>query len=38
MRDDLALLVEELEDASTKFEVSKQRHLEREARRAQRAG
>ena len=38
MRDDLALLVEELEDASTKFEVSKQRHLEREARRAERAG
>ena len=36
MRDDLALLVEELEDTSTKFEVSKQRHLEREVRRAER--
>ena len=32
MRDDLALLVEELEATCDKFEVSKQRQLEREAR------
>jgi acyl-[acyl-carrier-protein] desaturase len=36
MRDDLGLLVDELEEACAKFEVSKQRHLEREARRAER--
>jgi acyl-[acyl-carrier protein] desaturase len=36
MRDDLALLVEELEDACGKFEESKRRRLEREARRAER--
>ena len=36
MRDDLGLLVEEIEEACGKFEVSKQRHLEREARRAER--
>ena len=36
MREDLGLLVEELEVACTKFEVSNQRHLEREARRAER--
>ncbi|MGV0838060.1 acyl-ACP desaturase [Mycolicibacterium thermoresistibile] len=35
MRDDLGKLVEELEDACEKFEVSKQRRLEREARRAE---
>jgi acyl-[acyl-carrier-protein] desaturase len=32
LRDDLALLIEELEVACDKFEVSKQRQLEREAR------
>lgn len=36
MRDDLGKLVEELEEACEKFEVSKQRMLEREERRAQR--
>jgi len=36
MRDDLALLVEELEQACDKFEESKRRRLEREARRAER--
>jgi acyl-[acyl-carrier-protein] desaturase len=37
MRDDLAVLVfEELEEACRKFEISKQRQLEREARRAER--
>jgi acyl-[acyl-carrier-protein] desaturase len=36
MRDDLALLVEELEEACDKFEESKRRRLEREARRAER--
>jgi acyl-[acyl-carrier-protein] desaturase len=35
MRDDLGLLVHELEQACSKFEVSKQRHMEREARRAE---
>jgi acyl-[acyl-carrier-protein] desaturase len=35
MRDDLAVLVEELEEASQKFEESKQRRLEREARKAE---
>ena len=32
MRDDLAVLIKELEAACDKFEVSKQRQLEREAR------
>jgi acyl-[acyl-carrier-protein] desaturase len=36
MRDDLALLVEELEEACDKFEESKRRRLEREARNAER--
>src|SRR6202011_2110092 len=36
LRDDLALLVTELEDACDKFEVSKRRRLEREARRDER--
>src|ERR1700736_2825805 len=36
MRDDLALLVEELEEACDKFEESKRRRLEREARKAER--
>ena len=36
MRDDLALLVEELEEACDKFEESKRRRLEREARRSER--
>jgi acyl-[acyl-carrier-protein] desaturase len=36
MRDDLALLVQELEEACEKFEESKRRRLEREARRAER--
>jgi acyl-[acyl-carrier-protein] desaturase len=35
MRDDLAVLVTELEETCDKFEVSKQRRLEREARRAE---
>jgi acyl-[acyl-carrier-protein] desaturase len=35
MRDDLGLLVEELEEICDKFEVAKQRRLEREARRAE---
>ncbi len=35
MRDDLALLVEELEEVCDKFEESKRRRLEREARRAE---
>ncbi|MGZ4585439.1 MAG: acyl-ACP desaturase [Mycobacterium sp.] len=35
MRDDLALLVEELEEACEKFEESKRRRLEREARKAE---
>ncbi|OBI78049.1 acyl-ACP desaturase [Mycobacterium sp. E740] len=35
MRDDLGKLVEELEEACEKFEVSKQRRLEREARKAE---
>ena len=35
MRDDLGLLVKELEEASDKFEESKQRYLEREARRTE---
>src|SRR6267154_1195907 len=33
LRDDLAVLIKELEEACDKFEVSKQRQLEREARR-----
>ncbi|MGV0654618.1 acyl-ACP desaturase [Mycolicibacterium thermoresistibile] len=37
MRDDLGKLVEELEEACEKFEVSKQRRLEREARQAEKA-
>jgi len=37
MRDDLALLVKELEQACDKFEVSKQRQLDREARTGKRA-
>ncbi|MBW0015657.1 acyl-ACP desaturase [Mycobacterium sp.] len=32
LRDDLAVLIQELEAACDKFEVSKQRHIEREAR------
>jgi acyl-[acyl-carrier-protein] desaturase len=36
LRDDLGLLVEELEEASQKFEVAKQRRAEREARKAER--
>jgi len=35
MRDDLGRLIKELEEAGDKFEVSKQRYLEREARRAE---
>ncbi|BAX92535.1 acyl-ACP desaturase [Mycobacterium shigaense] len=35
MRDDLALLVKELEDASDKFDESKHRYLEREARKTE---
>jgi acyl-[acyl-carrier-protein] desaturase len=35
MRDDLALLVQEIEEACDKFEESKRRRLEREARRAE---
>ncbi|HUL98955.1 MAG TPA: acyl-ACP desaturase [Mycobacterium sp.] len=35
MRDDLALLVEELEEACDRFEESKRRRLEREARKAE---
>ena len=35
MRDNLGLLVEELEEACDKFEVAKQRRLEREARKAE---
>ena len=35
MRDDLGLVVEELEEACNKFEVAKQRRLEREARKAE---
>ncbi len=36
MCDDLGLLIEELEEAGEKFDVSKQRYLEREARKAER--
>ena len=36
MRDDLALLVQELEETCDKFEESKRRRLEREARKAER--
>ena len=32
MRDDLALLIKELEQTCEKFEISKQRQLDREAR------
>jgi acyl-[acyl-carrier-protein] desaturase len=35
MRDDLGVLLKELEQVCDKFDVSKQRHIEREARRAQ---
>ncbi|MCV7257905.1 acyl-ACP desaturase [Mycobacterium shimoidei] len=35
MRDDLAVLIKELEVACDKFDVSKQRYLEREARKAE---
>jgi acyl-[acyl-carrier-protein] desaturase len=35
MRDDLALLVKELQEASEKFDESKHRYLEREARRTE---
>ena len=35
MRDDLALLVTELEDAADKFDESKQRYLDREARKTE---
>ena len=35
MRDDLALLVQELEQACDKFEESKQRRLERQASKAE---
>jgi acyl-[acyl-carrier-protein] desaturase len=35
LRDDLGAWVEEMEDACKKFEVSKQRYLEREARKAE---
>ncbi|WP_343600040.1 acyl-ACP desaturase [Mycobacterium sp.] len=35
MRDDLAVLIKEFEDTCEKFEVSKQRYLEREARRTE---
>lgn len=35
MRDDLAVLIKELEEASDKFDESKQRYLEREARKAE---
>ncbi|MDY6870991.1 MAG: acyl-ACP desaturase, partial [Actinomycetota bacterium] len=34
MRDDLAVLVEELEEACEKFETAKQKRLEREAKMA----
>ncbi len=36
MRDDLGVLIKELEEASDKFDESKQRYLEREARRTER--
>jgi acyl-[acyl-carrier-protein] desaturase len=36
MRDDLAVLIKELEQASDKFDESKQRYLEREARKTER--
>ncbi len=36
MRDDLAVLIKELEQASDKFDESKQRYLDREARKAER--
>src|ERR1700756_1221036 len=36
MRDDLAVLIKELEQTCDKFEVSKQRQLDREARKAER--
>ena len=35
VRDDLAVLVKELESACDKFEVSKRRYVEREARKAE---
>jgi acyl-[acyl-carrier-protein] desaturase len=35
MRDDLGLLINELEEASEKFEVAKQKRLEREAKKAE---
>jgi acyl-[acyl-carrier-protein] desaturase len=36
MRDDLGLLVKRLEEASVKFDESKQRYLKRDARRPER--
>jgi acyl-[acyl-carrier-protein] desaturase len=36
MRDDLGVLIEELEEACDKFEVAKHKRLEREAKRAER--
>ena len=36
MRDDLAVLIKEIEQAAEKFEESKQRYIEREARKAER--
>jgi acyl-[acyl-carrier-protein] desaturase len=36
MRDDLGVLIEELKEACDKFEVAKQKRLEREAKRAER--
>jgi acyl-[acyl-carrier-protein] desaturase len=36
MRDDLGVLIEELEEACEKFEVAKQKRLEREAKKAER--
>ena len=35
MRDDLAVLIKELEEACDKFEISKRRYVEREARRTE---
>ena len=36
MRDDLGVLIEELEETCDKFEVAKQKRLEREAKKAER--
>ena len=38
MRDDLGVLVEELEETCDKFEVAKQKRLEREAKMAEQEG